>query len=479
MPLENASSAKDQFRHYVLVLSAALVVAAISARPYAGSWNEGSRLAAVEALVDHGTFSIDDSIFVKVAGGLNADAPSPYPVDNPFLKHGTLDKLLIDGHFYSDKPPVQSLLLAGVYQVWQWLGGPLAHERPDLFCYLMTLLSSGLAYVVAVGCLYRLGHLVGLTVGLRVALTASFALGTVALTYSRHVNGHIAQLGVVMALLVALVPLARTDGQCSWPRLLWIGTLGGLAYSLDLGVGPVLLVCLVGLIVYRCRRLKPVMLFGLGALPWLVTHHAFNYAIGGTLGPANKVAEYLQWPGTPFAGRDVTGGWHHSFGHFWVYAAAMLFGKRGLFGHNLPLFLALPGFLYLLRKRERLTAELVFGLAWCAGSWLLYAAFSTNYSGACCSIRWFVPFLGPFYLALALLLARDPAYRWDFYTLSAWGMILGGIMWWQGPWMIKMMPLFWPIQAAALLTWLAVRLRMKRRGEVMFERERQQRPLAA
>ena len=37
----------------------------LSARPYAGSWNDGSRLAAVESLVDYHTWAIDDSIFVR------------------------------------------------------------------------------------------------------------------------------------------------------------------------------------------------------------------------------------------------------------------------------------------------------------------------------------------------------------------------------------------------------------------------------
>src|SRR5262249_13483019 len=46
-----------------LVLIASGAVAAGSARPFAGSWNDGSRLAAVESLVDAHTFAIDDSIF--------------------------------------------------------------------------------------------------------------------------------------------------------------------------------------------------------------------------------------------------------------------------------------------------------------------------------------------------------------------------------------------------------------------------------
>ena len=47
-----------------LVTFGAVLVALVSARPYAGSWNDGSRLATVESLVDYHTLAIDRSIFL-------------------------------------------------------------------------------------------------------------------------------------------------------------------------------------------------------------------------------------------------------------------------------------------------------------------------------------------------------------------------------------------------------------------------------
>ena len=44
------------------VLLGALAVALGSALPYAGGWNDGSRLAAVEAIVDQHTVTIDNSL---------------------------------------------------------------------------------------------------------------------------------------------------------------------------------------------------------------------------------------------------------------------------------------------------------------------------------------------------------------------------------------------------------------------------------
>src|SRR5438270_12818321 len=172
-----------------LVLAIALAIAVVSARPYAGSWNDGSRLATVECLVDYHTLTIDQSVFVQVPGAHDGVPPVYYSKDAPdLLSQGTLDKLYIDGHFYSDKSPVPAVLMAGVYQVLQWTIGLTAGDRPDLFCFWMNLLSSGLAYVLAVGCVHQFGRFVGLPADLGLLLTASFALCTVAPPYAEHVN---------------------------------------------------------------------------------------------------------------------------------------------------------------------------------------------------------------------------------------------------------------------------------------------------
>jgi hypothetical protein len=447
-------------RAHRLVLLGAILLAVASALPYAGSWNDGSRLAAVESIADRGTLAIDDSLFVRVPADTIARGIPPYPRhQRDLLAHGTRDRLFIRGHFYSDKPYVVSFLMAGIYKVCRLFGLPPAAERPDLFCRVLTILTSGLAYVVAVWCVSLLTVRVGLPPPVRLALTASFALSTVALPYTRHVNNHILHLGVTMALLLQLVGLAdeAISGSNSWRRPLLLGMLAGLAYNLDLGAGPVLLACLFPLIVYRCRRLGPVLLFLAALAPWLLAHHAINYAVGGVLKPMNAVAEYSDWPGSPFSKDNLTGFFRHTPRTFVVYALSLLFGKHGFITHNLPLFLAMPAFVFLLRRRSPARPEIAFGAAWCAGTWLMYATFSNNSGGVCCSIRWFVPLLAPAYHALTLYLQQRPQQRLDFCILSLWGGLLGLAMWWHGPWIRHGVPLLWPLVGAGLLSWLACR----------------------
>src|SRR5438552_12920693 len=120
----------------------ALGLAAAGARPYAGGFNDGSRLATAESLIDRGTLAIDDSVFVRPPPDR-----APYPPELPHIHvHGTLDRVRIDGHFYSDKPMVPAVLTAAAYRVLMPLGLPRPGDRPDVFCRVATVLTCGLGY---------------------------------------------------------------------------------------------------------------------------------------------------------------------------------------------------------------------------------------------------------------------------------------------------------------------------------------------
>jgi hypothetical protein len=287
----------------------------------------------------------------------------------------------------------------------------------------------------------------------------------VALPYAAEVNGHILLLGVVAPLMLGLVRLAeaRAAGRMPWGRLAGLGALTGLGYTIDLGVGPVLVACAAALVAWRCRRPAALALFALAALPWLLLHHAVNYALGGTFVPAGAVPAYFAWPGSPWNAENMTGGWKHaSLDRFLDYAATMLVGSRGFLCHNLPLLLLLPSLPLLLRRRPE-RPEVLFALGLCGGVWLMYAANSRNYSGGCLSVRWFVPLLAPAYYLLAVVLRRRPGALADLLVLSAGGAVLTAVAWRNGPWLSIDAEYYWPTLAATLLAWGACRAWLWRR----------------
>ncbi len=391
----------------VLVFICAISVAALLTSSHAGSWNDGSRLATVESLVDRGTWVIDDSIFVRVPP-MVPGKQSPYRAEDELLVvKGTADKLWIDGHFYSDKSPVPALVMAVEYALLKTWTGLEASEQPERFCWIMSFSTSGLAYALAVWCFFLLGKPLGLSPRLRLGLTASFALSTIALPYAGYVNNHILLLAVSVRLLTDAAWLGQASVFQSWRRLFTLGTLAGLGYGIDLGAGPVFFFGTMLLVAWHCRSYPKSIFCLAAAFPWLALHHAINYAIGGAWKPANAVLAYFDWPGCPFNATNMTGIWHHEGPiAFLLYAFDLLVGKKGFLFHDLPLLVAVPGTWLLLSRPRPERPEILLCVFWFLGIWLAYGATSNNAAGVCCSIRWFVPLLGPGYYLLALVAAN-------------------------------------------------------------------------
>ena len=478
--LDTPSPRRDRLVEIGVVL-AAVAVAAASASPYHCGANDASRLATVESLVDYHTLAIDQSRWFQDAA---CDKIRPAP----------------GGPYYSDKPPTLALMLAVPYLALHDGFGIRAVEHEAVFYYLSALLSSGLAYVAAAWCVYRLGRILGLAPGWAAGLTASFALATVALAYSRNVNSHLPTLAAALGVLLNLAALGRPGRAIG--RLLLLGALAGFAYALEQPTGGLLLAAAAVVAAVRLRRPTAIVWVALAALPWAVVHHVVTNSYAGTLGPANANPAFFDYPGSAFDAHNLTGRWNHAdVGAFAVYAVQMLFSDRGFVTSNPTLLLALPAAAWALRPssgwhafaavprpdapspsgkgREsmppcldsRRVETICFGL-WGLGVWLLYAALSTNFAGTCCTIRWFVPLLAPAYFWLALLLRDHPEYRIDFVVLSGWGAVLAGYFWVGGPFGTfydrGAWPyfdcFFWSVLAAALLTWAACRVLAARRA---------------
>lgn len=406
---------------WVIVLAAA-VVAGTGATSHVGGWNDGSRLASVECLVDHGTWIIDNSIF--------AQPPN-----------GTLDKLYINGHYYSDKSPVPAVAMAFIYGLARRCDMPSAAESPDWFCWLLTFLTAGLGYVIAVLCIDALARRAGHGTASRLTLVGAFAFGTLALPYSRSINNHELLLAVVASLLVCFDRIA--EGARTWLLIAVTGWLTGLAYSIDLGAGPAIAVGAFVLAAFRLRCWSGMTVYVIAAAPVALLHHALNYHIGGGFGPANANPAYFDWPDCPFTASTLTGAWNHnSIGAFLLYAIDLLVGKKGFCGHNLLLLLMIPAAWRFIRQAHPRRPEIMACVGWMLLTWLLYAATSSNYSGACISVRWFVPLVAPGFYILIHAVHRS-VWSSSVLTLAIGAIVINALAWSAGPWSGRMVPAYW------------------------------------
>jgi hypothetical protein len=299
-------------------------------------------------------------------------------------------------------------------------------------------------------------------------IPAVFALGSLAVPYTRHVNHHVMLLAVSAGAWLLIMGLEQ--GKQAPPRIGGLGFLAGLGWAFDFGVGPLMLATLFTLVLWRCRRLATVIVFLLAAAPPIAAHHTVNFAIGGTMLPANTVADYFRWPGSPFNPDNLTGAWHHdSLGRFIAYSLGIMFAKRGFLGHSLPVFLALAKLGVLWRLKPRLRPELLAAAGFCLGVWLLYAASSNNSSGLCCSIRWFVPLLAPLYFLLIRLLAARPDLQPDLLLLACFSAVLMAIAWWQGPWTPVKGWVYYPCLGLGLGSWGLYRWMRRRSQQIATE----------
>jgi hypothetical protein len=264
----------------------------------------------------------------------------------------------------------------------------------------------------------------------------TFAFATIAPVYSRAVNIHIVLLAIATGVAVVWHRLATGAGRAT-RDLLVLGALGGAAYTCDFGIGPHLLAVSVLLVAWIGRRAGSILLVVAGAAPLVVLHHVLNYRIGGTLGPVSAVPAYFAWSGSPFGSSELTGGLHHaSVRALLRYAVDLLVGARGFVWFNLPLLLLAPAMPILFQARQRLPEwpAVVAAYAFMASTWCTYATLSTNFAGRSVSIRWFIPWLAPACLVIAILL-REQRMAWPpFLALTASGCVIAAALFPIGPW---------------------------------------------
>lgn len=421
MSLPTVSLISADRRVAVAVFAAALALAALLARPRAESWNVASRLATIESLVDFGTLAIDRSTFAS-----------------------TGDKIRVGGHYFSDKPLTPAVLLVPAYRVWRGRTGESAATDPEGFARAMAVVSSGLSYALSCALVWLIGRRVGLSATWAGTLAGTFALGTVAVAYAQSANQH------SLALACGCVWGLWLVGGCG---TVLAGTAVGLAYAADQSVGLPLVAVSAAFALSSRPGLRGCLTLAGCALPWMVLHHALNFVVGGTLAPANANPAYLVWPGSTFHAGNMTGVLQqHSFAGLLSYASELLVGKKGFLVHNPPLFVVafalMPLWRTLGRDERRLLAAC---LAWPAAVWGLSILFSNNASGACLSVRWFVPLLAPGFVLLAFALKHVPAVRPGYIVLTGGGFLLGLHMAVAGPWTQRMLPGFWAIVGTSLV----------------------------
>lgn len=382
----------------VLVMLAAFA-ALTKTRPE--SWNDMSRVAAIESLVERGTWAIDDSPWAET----------------------TADKVLLGDRFYSDKMPLLSAIGAGVYALTRaTAGATLAADCRETgrVCgyYWLTLLLVGLPAAGMVGFFYLFGLGRQLPVW-KAALGAGTAgLGSMVWPYSLVLNHHLPAAVCLFASFYLLTRPAQPDGR--WRRVAWFGAglLAAVAVSFDILAG-VMAGALGVVAILRARR--EATYFILGALAPVALTAWLDLQIAGTILPPYLLTQGYDYPGSQFPTTIAGNGTPDDLPR---YAFRMFLGAQGLFAYNPLLLLALAGAIgTAVGRRDPLWQEA--GLV--AGAFVLlmgYLTFNTgNYGGVAYGERWF---LSAVPVLLAFLFSTPPL-RAGRFNLFLWPVFLAAL----------------------------------------------------
>lgn len=156
------------------------------------SANDRSRWSTIRALVDHGTFELDDVIFRRGKRDTNW-----YSID--LVKHRGWDGR---EHYYSSKPTLLTVLLAGEYWLIKQTLGLEIYKHPMYVGRLMLFLTNVVPLAIYLWALSRFIERYGTSDWGRIFTFVAAAFATFITTFSVTLNNH--TLAAVSALLAVL-----------------------------------------------------------------------------------------------------------------------------------------------------------------------------------------------------------------------------------------------------------------------------------
>ena len=428
-------------------------------RPFL-SGNDRSRWCTVRALVEHGTYAIDeivvqpnwDTIDMVKHDGRGNPAPGPD-----------------EGRLYSSKPPLLATLMAGEYwllhRLTGWTLGSHPYELGRILLFTWNVLPFVGYLLILAGMVERYGS----TDFGRLFVVAAGALGTLVTSYAVAFTNHWpAACAAMLALDAALRIVVDGARQPRW--FLIAGTAAAFMAACELPAISFAL-CLLALLGWKSPALT-LRAAAPGLIVFTAAAVGTNYLAHGTLQPA-------------YAQRHVEGGWYdyqfrrgdRVIDSYWkpttakseidqgepsrvAYAFHVLVGHHGIFSLTPVWLLSLAGLAMLLRKptapgdpaltgSRAIAAAILACTVVCLAFYIARPLEDRNYGGMATGFRWAIWF-APLWLwgmlPAADALATTPRRRILAAVLLAASVMTASYPTWN-PWTQPWLQVFWDFLA--------------------------------
>lgn len=372
-------------------------------RPFLSA-NDRSRWLAVRAIVEHGTFAIDEVL----------KEPTWDTID--MVQHKGRDGEL---HLYSSKPPLFTLFLAGQYWVVNKATGNTLGTHPYEIGRLLVLLNNVLPMLVLFFVIAAIAERLGMSDWGRIFVVAAATLGTQLNTFAIVINNHL-PAAVSAAVAVYAWVRIRVDGDDRGRWFLLAGLFAALTVANEL---PALaFLCALGLALLWHYPRQTLVWYAPAAIVVGAAYFGTNYVAHESLRPP-----YMHRSDT-----DPKDNWYdYSYeingrvrDSYWRdpqgidlgepsrvdYAMHVLVGHHGVFSLTPMWLLSVVGMgVWLARGRpaERELALIVLALTViCLAFYIARPLEDRNYGGMTSGLRWMFWF-APLWLATML-----PAADW-------------------------------------------------------------------
>lgn len=370
--------------------------------------NSASRLATIESLADHKTFYIDQSSF-----------------------RDTFDKArLPNGHFISEKPPLQALLGSLVYRALKPLGLPSLTPEARLTIRTLTFFLAWISLALLIAGFAKALQALSLSRETVLQTTALFSITCLSCGYGASINNHIAAAACIIF---------------SWAfylkeRLLLAGIIGALAVFFDL---PSVLYCgLLALLVAKNHPKQTTFKFLVVSLLMGASFFILNFIATDYWLPLYFYPEWIFYAGSWWDHPAAVDALHYGPLKQLFH---MFLGHHGILSHSPLLLIAIPGLI--LQKRLRPILGLFGALT------LFYVLAAPNkFGGEAVGFRFFVHILPLLYLGLpegwdwltgligkkraawiTLPLVVISIYFWYYALVNPWRLSPWGRLWFPAP----------------------------------------------
>ncbi len=347
---------------YLKIFIIFFVLFAVLTKVHVVSWNDSSRMAQIQSLVERGSFIIDKSTF------------------------STGDKYFFNNHFYSDKPPILAICAAPFYFVLNHLGFSFENNS-RLTTYIVTLLSIGSLSALGLTVFRKILEVFFKTSDEWADIVAFITgTGTLILPYSLYFNNHLPSGVFAIIGFYYLLNIKRNN---KLENAAYSGFFFSLAGAIDINF--FLFIPFMIILFFR-RSVKAGLIFGVSCIPVIILYLFLNLFTSGSFMPPAMNAPLWNYPGSEFNQENLSGlANHNNIISLLIYAFHMLIGNRGLISHSPIILFSLISFFVIYKENIQFPYKREYGYILLASLLyiIIYIFKTTNYSGWAFGVRWF------------------------------------------------------------------------------------------